>query len=364
MNGLEKARQIINEVDTEMAKLFERRMRAAEMVAEYKKENGLPILDSGREDEIIKNGSMRIEDTVLREYYVNFLKDTMKGSKQYQSRLIEGMKVAYCGTEGAFAHIATKKMFPTAISVAYTDFASVYEAVVRGDCDAAVLPVENSYNGEVGQVTDLLFSGSLYVNSMLELAVSHDLLGTADAELSDIKDVVSHPQALAQCAEYLRTNSLTPHEFTNTALAAKHIAEKCDKSFAAIASEEAADIFGLKVLARNINASRSNTTRFAVLSRSENIPTSKKMDVYSVLLFTVKHEAGSLAKALDIIGAYGFNMRTLRSRPMKELLWQYYFYIEVEGNVHTEEGKEMLRGLSACCDRLKMAGTFTKQEQN
>ena len=88
------------------------------------------------------------------------------------------------------------------------------------------------------------------------------------------------------------------------------------------------------------------------------------MDVYSVLLFTVKHEAGSLAKALDIIGAYGFNMRTLRSRPMKELLWQYYFYIEVEGNVHTEEGKEMLRGLSACCDRLKMAGTFTKQEQN
>lgn len=364
MNELENARQIINEVDTEMAKLFEKRMRAAEMVAHYKKENGLPILDSAREDEIISKGAKRIEDSALREYYVNFLKDTMKVSKQYQSRLIEGMKVAYCGTEGAFAHIATKKIFPSAVSVAYHDFPSVYEAVVNGDCDAAVLPVENSYNGEVGQVTDLVFSGSLYINSMLELGVSQAMLGTKDSELADIKNVVSHPQALGQCAEFIRMNGLTTHEYTNTALAAKHVAEKGDKSFAAIASEEAAEIFGLKVLAKNINASKSNTTRFAVLSRSENIPSANKMDVYSVLLFTVKHEAGSLAKALDIIGAYGFNMRTLRSRPMKELLWQYYFYIELEGNIHTDEGQEMLRGLSACCDRLKMAGTFTKQEQS
>ncbi|MBE6538969.1 MAG: chorismate mutase [Ruminococcaceae bacterium] len=361
MNELEKAREIINRVDTEMARLFEERMRVSEMVAHYKKENGLPILDSGREDEIIKKGSARIEDITLREYYVNFLKDTMSISKKYQSRLIEGMKIAYCGTEGAFAHIATRKIFPSGISVAYPDFGSAYKAVESGECDAAVLPVENSYNGEVGQVTDLLFSGSLYVNSMLELAVSHDLLGLPDAELSDIKDVVSHPQALGQCAEYIRNASFATHEFTNTALAAKHVAEKGDKTFAAIASEEAAEIFGLKVLARNINASRSNTTRFAILSRSENIPTSNKMDVYSAVLFTVKHEAGSLAKALDIIGAYGFNMRTLRSRPMKELLWQYYFYIEIEGNVHTEEGKEMLRGLEACCDKLKVAGTFTKQ---
>ena len=186
MNELENARQIINEVDTEMAKLFEKRMRAAEMVAHYKKENGLPILDSAREDEIISKGAKRIEDSALREYYVNFLKDTMKVSKQYQSRLIEGMKVAYCGTEGAFAHIATKKIFPSAVSVAYHDFPSVYEAVVNGDCDAAVLPVENSYNGEVGQVTDLVFSGSLYINSMLELGVSQAMLGTKDSELADI----------------------------------------------------------------------------------------------------------------------------------------------------------------------------------
>ncbi|MEE0969807.1 MAG: chorismate mutase [Clostridia bacterium] len=361
MNELQKAREIINEVDTEMARLFEKRMFAAEMVASYKKENGLPILDAKRENEIISKGSERISDPSIREYYVNFLSDLMRTSRQYQSRLIEGMRVAYCGTEGAFAHIATKKIFPSAVSVAYPDFPSVYEATVKGECDAAVLPVENSYNGEVGQVTDLIFQGSLYVNSMLELAVSHDLLGTPDAELSDIKEVVSHPQALGQCAEYIRNCGFITNEYTNTALAAKYVSSKGDKSIAAIASEEAAEIFGLKVLARNINASRSNTTRFAVLSRSENIPATNKMDVYSMLLFTVKHEAGSLAKALDIIGAYGFNMRTLRSRPMKELMWQYYFYIEIEGNIHSESGKEMLRGLEACCDRLKIAGTFAKQ---
>ncbi len=362
MNELQKAREIINEVDTEMARLFEKRMRAAETVANYKKENGLPILDTARENEIITKGAERIKDSALRGYYVSFLKDTMRTSRQYQSRLIEGMKVAYCGTEGAFAHIATKKIFPSAISVACPDFASVYAAVESGECDAAVLPVENSYNGEVGQVTDLLFQGSLYINSMLELDVSHDLLGTPDSELSDIKEVVSHPQALGQCAGYIHEQGFMTHEYTNTALAAKRVAEGKDKTVAAIASAEAAEIFGLKVLATNINASRSNTTRFAVLSRSENIPTSTKTDIYSVVLFTVKHEAGSLAKALDIIGAYGYNMRTLRSRPMKELLWQYYFYIEIEGNIHTENGKEMLRGLEACCDKLKPAGTFSKQE--
>lgn len=364
MNELEQARLTINEIDKEMATLFERRMRASEKVADFKKEKGLPIFDAAREKEIISEGSKQIEDLVLREYYVNFLKETMNISKQYQSRLIEGMKVAYCGTEGAFAHIATKKIFPNAISVAFSDFQSVYEAVEKGECDAAVLPVENSYNGEVGQVTDLLFSGSLYINGMYELAVSHDLMGTQDSTIDDIKDVISHPQALGQCSNYIRANGLTPHEFTNTALAAKHVSERGDKTVAAIASQEAAEIFGLKVLARNINESRSNTTRFAVLSRSENIPYSSNMDVYSVLLFTVKHQAGALAKALDIIGAYGFNMRTLRSRPMKELLWQYYFYIEIEGNIHGEDGKEMLRGLAACCDRIKSAGTFTKQEQN
>ena len=355
---LEEARREINEVDAQMAELFVRRMRAAEKVAQYKKEHALPILDAAREEQVVQANAKLVEDETLREYYVNFIRNNMAVSRAYQGRLVEGMRVAYCGTEGAFAHIAAGKMFPNSIRVAYSDFVSAYRAVENGECDAVVLPVENSYNGEVGQVTDLMFSGSLYVSEVLDLAVSQDLLVTPGTRIEDIREVVSHPQALAQCAEYIRNNGWKTAEYSNTALAARYVAQKKDKSVAAIASGEAAEIFGLEVLQSNINVSRSNTTRFAAFSRTETRRHSKRMGEHFILLFTVKHEAGALAKAVDIIGRYGFNMRTLRSRPMKELLWQYYFYVEAEGDVYTEAGEWMMRELNLFCDRVKLAGTY------
>ena len=359
-NQLDEARKIINEVDREMAKLFEKRMQAAEMVAEYKKDRGLAIYDALREEEVVRKNSANIENEELREFYVSFLKNNMAVSRAYQSRLISGMRVAYSGTRGAFAHIATEKLYPTAQKVAYPDFKSAYRAVENGDCDICVLPVENSYNGEVGQVTDLMFSGSLYVNGMFDLPVTQDLLGVPGATLEDIKVVVSHPQAFGQCAGYIKKRSLTPHEFANTALAAKHVAELADNSVAAIASREAADIFGLCVLDHDINENKTNSTRFAIFSRVANKHVSKDSGVHSILLFTVRNEAGALATAIDIIGKHGFNMRTLRSRPMKELLWQYYFYVELEGNIQTESGSSLMEALGEYCDRLKFAGAYVK----
>lgn len=205
-----------------------------------------------------------------------------------------------------------------------------------------------------------MFSGSLYVNGMLEQAVDQDLLGLPEAKPEDIKKVLSHPQALGQCNEYIRARGLESEEYSNTALAAKRVKELSDKSIGAIASGEAAEIFGLKVLDKNINEARSNTTRFAVFSRVPNKTTSSGSGVHSVLLFTVRNEAGSLARAIDVIGNHGFNMRTLRSRPMKELLWEYYFYVEAEGNIQTEAGQNMLEELSEFCDKLKFVGTYVK----
>ncbi len=358
MDLLEKARQTINEVDEEMARLFVRRMEASAEVAQYKRVHGLPIYDPVREEQVLRQGAGRVEDDELRAYYVNFIRSSMELSKAYQSRLMEGMRVAYCGTEGAFAHIATGKLFPTAQKIAFGDFTAAYRAVEKGECDAAVLPVENSYNGEVGQVTDLMFSGSLYVNAVLDLAVSHDLLVAKGTKKEDIKTVISHPQALGQCAEYIRAQGWKTEEYTNTALAAKLVAEKGDASLAAIASAEAAEVFDLAVLERNINASRSNTTRFAVFSRAEDLRKGPKE--HFILVFTVKNEAGALARAIDVIGQHGFNMRNLRSRPMKELLWQYYFYVEADGNIHSEEGLRMMQKLSELCDRLKIVGTYTQ----
>ena len=361
MKDLAQAREKINIIDKEMAKLFAERMECAREIAEYKKERGLAIYDKAREDEVIKKNSEYVSDPTVREYYVNFLKSNMALSRDFQSRLMNGAKIAYSGTEGAFAHIAATKAFPNFKKIGYGDFISAYRAVESGECDLAILPIENSYNGEVGQVADLMFSGSLYVNAVIELAVSHDLLALPDAKIEDIKEVISHTQALGQCAEYIREHGFIPREYVNTALAAKYVSEKGDKSLAAIASREAADIFGLKVIAKDIHASKTNTTRFAIFSRAEHMHLSSEMGVHTIMLFTVRNEAGALAKAIEIIGKHGFNMRTLRSRPMKELLWQYYFYVEAEGNVHTYDGATMMAELDKYCDRLKTVGTYIKE---
>lgn len=356
MNSLEKARETINRVDSEMAALFTERMRAAELVAAYKKEHGLPITDAEREAAVIRNGAQQVEDPILREYYVRFIQETMALSRAYQSRLLEGMRVAYSGTEGAFAHIATGKLFPSAEKIGFPDFESAYRAVENGECDAAVLPVENSTNGEVGQVMDLMFSGGLFVNRMLDLPVTQDLLVKPGTAVEEIRTVISHPQALGQCAARIREMGWRTEEYPNTALAAKFVASTNDRTVAAIASAEAAEQFGLSVSERNLNASRSNTTRFAVFTRAENTQTS---GTCSALMFTVRNEAGALARAIDVIGHYGFNMRTLRSRPMKELLWQYYFYVEAEGDLHSPDGQNMLRALAVFCDKLKPVGCYT-----
>ena len=360
INSLDAARKTINEIDGKMAELFVERMRACEAVAQYKKERGLAILDEKREEEVIRKNSALVEDEILREYYVNFLRNNMAVSRSYQERLMEGMKVAYSGTEGAFAHIAASKLYPSAKKIAFGDFSSAYRAVEKGECDIAVLPVENSYNGEVGQVTDLMFSGSLYVNGMFDLSITQDLLAKPGTDLSEIKEVVSHPQALGQCAEYINRHGFLRHEFANTALAAKWVADNGDRTVAAIGSRDAAELFGLEVIDHGINESRSNSTRFAIFSRVANKQVGKGGGVHSVLLFTVRNEAGALAQAIDVIGQHGFNMRTLRSRPMKELLWEYYFYIEVEGNVQSEKGSSLMESLGEFCDKLKFAGTYIK----
>ena len=357
MDELQEARLQINAVDKEMAALFVKRMRAVEQVSAYKQAHGLPVLDAAREVEVVRRNAALVEDTTLQEYYVNFLRYNMQLSSQYQHRMQEGVTVAYSGVEGAFAHIASKKIFPDATLCAYGDFRAAYEAVVNGDCDCAVLPIENSYAGEVSQVIDLLFRGTLFVNGVYELEITQNLLGLAGATKKDIKTVISHPQALGQCAEYIRAHGFDRQEAENTARAAKQVAESGDLSKAAIASLDTAALYGLEVLEKNINESSNNTTRFAVFSRAMAKSESNK-DKQSILVFTVKNESGALAKAVHIIGQHGFNMRTLRSRPMKTLLWNYYFYVETDGNLQTEEGKLMMQELSECCDRLRVVGTF------
>ena len=354
-NKLDEARQIINKADSQIAELFVKRMKAVESVFEYKKEYGLPIADPEREDTVIKTNSARIEDDVLKGYYIDYMKKLMSLSRAYQLRLQNGLKIAYSGVEGAFAHIAAGRIFPQGNRVAYSDFKAAYNAVVNAECDIAVLPIENSYAGEVGQTLDLIFSGSLYINGIYELEIHQNLLGVNGATIDDIKKVTSHPQALSQCHDYIQLHGFETEDANNTALAAKSVAEACDKSYAAIASRETAELYDLRIIEYNINKSGENTTRFAVLS---NVRADTAALTSTVLMLTVKHETGSLAKAISIIAKYGFNMTALRSRPMKKHSWQYYFYIEIDGKPDSDNGRKMLDELARVCDTVKVAGGF------
>ncbi len=270
------------------------------------------------------------------------------------------MKIAYSGIEGAFAHIASRHLFPDEEIVAYKNFASAYEAVERDECLAAVLPIENSFAGEVGQVTDLMFSGSLIIDEIYEMHISQNLLGLPGAKLSDIKKVISHPQALNQCHGFIRENDLYAEEAVNTARAAAVVAHDNDIHLAAIASDETAALYNLEIIAADINDSKDNTTRFAVFKKPVNQSINAEKDGF-ILLFTVPDIAGGIAKALTIIGDYGFNMNILRSRPMKSLAWNYYFYAEIDGDVHSEYGKEMMARLTFWCETVKVAGRYKKR---
>ena len=363
MNELNELRKKINEIDGKMALLFEERMEACREVAAYKQKTGLPVRDRKTEAEKIARQKELIRDDTLRSYYVLFQQSVMDISSSMQEMELSGMRVAYGGVEGAYAYLAASRLFPQAQLTAQPDFAEAYRSVESGECDCAVLPVENSIAGEVGAVMDLMYSGPLYINKIYDLPIRHRLLGLPGSTLEGITHVISHPQALGQCSSYLSAKHLETETAANTSAAARQVLEAGDPSFAAIASEETASLFGLEVLDNDIQNAGLNTTRFAVFSRSLKTgdSTSKSADENFVLLFTVRNEAGALAAVLNIIGAHGYNMRNLKSRPLPDLAWSYYFYLEAEGNIHTRNGQEMLQELSALCAGLKLAGTFREE---
>lgn len=359
MTDLERARLQINEADKEIAKLFEKRMDAVKAVAAYKKEHGIPIDDFTREEEIVDRNAKLISNDEYRSYYVNFLRSAIDVSKNMQHKLLDGMRVAYSGVKGAFADIVARKIFPDSVSVPCSDFKEAYDAVVRGDCDCALLPMENSFNGDVGKVMDLAFFGPLHISGIYDAEIIQNLLAIEGATLEDIKTVISHSQALGQCAQFIRKHRFNTEEAVNTAVAVSQVAKLGRKDIAAIGSEEAAAEFGLKKLEGHINESNINTTKFAIFSSS--MRASSPNDNRFIMLFTVKNVAGSLGRAISVIGEHGFNLQALKSRPTKDLIWDYYFYAEGEGNINSQQGKDMLKELRGCCNEVKILGSFEKE---
>lgn len=359
--NLEESREKLNIIDKEMLKLYEQRMTIVKDIAKFKRENAISIEDKSREKDLKNNLSVNIKDDQIRKHYMTFLNSVIASSKDYQRELNANLKVAYCGEKGAFAYFAIKKIFSDVYDNKYDNFKDAYNSVINSENDFAVLPLENSNIGEVSQVIDLLFQGELVITNVYDMPIDQALLGVKDSDINDIKTVYSHPQALAQCRDFIERHKIEVVEESSTSKSAKLVSDKNDKSIGAIASKEASELFGLKVLQEKINGTRDNTTRFAVFSRALNYSLKGDKTSNFILTFTVKNEAGSLAQALSIISSYGYNLRCLRSRPMKELIWNYYFYVEALGDVLSSNGADMLRALSICCDKLKIAGVFKEQ---
>ncbi len=266
-------------------------------------------------------------------------------------------RIAYSGIEGAFAHIVAGKLFPDDEPVSYGNFRDTYEAVENGDCDYAVLPIDNSYSGEVTDVMDLLFEGDLYINALYSLPVTQNLLGIKGSRIEDIKKVVSQPKALEQCDRYIREKGFETVQASNTARAAREVSKLNDKSVAAIASIETADIYGLDVLEERINETGDNTTRFVVLSKQKGCIEGYREEHRSfIILFTVQDKAGALLEPIQAIAKYNYNMSVIHSRPVKERKWQYYFYVEIDGDHENEAGKKMKAELVEACPLLKVLG--------
>ena len=358
--NLAELREQIDLADKEIAKNFEKRMQAVSAVAAYKKDTGIPVEDREREKAIIEKNLRYIENSEITGYYSELAEKMIELSKKYQFRLNSGMKIAYNGTEGAFAHIASQSIFPGTELISNDSFEETYNSVVEGKCDVAVLPIENSSAGEVGAVVDLMYGGPLNVNGVYTLPVSHNLLGLPGTEFDKISTVVSHPMALAQCEKYIKKYGWQLTTAESTAAAARYVSQQNNPRLAAIGSEETAKANCLEVISRNINDQRDNTTKFAVFSKqiSNDIP-GKKIEKF-ILLFTVNDKPGALVKTLSVIAEYGFNMQVLRSRPVKDKAWQYYFYTEIEGNCNSESARKMAEKLKEQCETIKIIGHFSE----
>ncbi len=362
MDLLQQARTEIDAVDAEMASLFERRMRAVADVARYKAQTGKPIFDAVREAAVLDKNTARLQDETLRPYYRTFLQEAMAVSRAYQRAMLGRDTAAYQGVQGAWSHIALRRLFPFSRTLSFATWAEVFDAVQNGDAEFGVLPFENSNAGDVSTVLDLLYTHpGLIVARMCDLPIRQDLLGVSGATLAGVRTVISHPQALAQSSVFLQQHGLTTQPWSNTADAAKHIAELKDPSVAAIASAETADLYGLQILAAGVNADGDNTTRFIVIERAEQPPVMTGEGQRLALLFTARHEPGRLAAVLDQIGARSFNMECIKSRPLPHVPFQYYFYVQLvcpAGSTRAD-CEALLDILRTDCSTLRLVGAFT-----
>ena len=368
-------RDQIDQVDRQLVELFEKRQEICRSVAQYKIENHKKVLDREREEQKLAAVQKLASTDFNRHGVRDMFEQLMAVSRKLQYQIlaengqglklpfeqIEGLdpqaRIVYQGVPGAYSHQAAMQFFgETASLEPVRTFEDAMKALSICDADYAVIPIENSTAGAVGDVYDLLGFYDNYIVGELYLRVEHALLGLPEADLSDIQVVYSHPQGLMQCAQYLGSNPQWKQiSVNNTALAAKKIMEDGDVHHAAIASVAAAKLYGLQVLKESVNHSSVNTTRFIVVAGRKIFT----QDAHKIsICFELPHKSGSLYTILSHFIYNDLNMTKIESCPILGKNWEYRFFIDFEGNLNDPSVMGALRGIMEEVSYFKILGNY------
>ena len=379
MDELQTLRRDIDAIDRQLVELFRRRMDVTCQVGEYKRAQGIPVLDQERERQVLQNKG-ELAGEALRPAVITLFQTIMALSRRQQRDLlgqgpgnpgvlrwreardgirlpVDAPRVVYQGVPGAYSEQAALNFFGENSNTAGLEqFEDCFLALREGRADYAVLPIENSSTGAIRQIYDLLTQYECYMVGETTVRVEHCLMAPKGATLDTITHVYSHEQGLFQCERYLNAHpdwKQSPQ--ADTAGSAQMVADSGDITKAAICSARAAELYGLEILAHGINHNAHNTTRFVVVSpRLELRPGADKIST----LFVLPHEAGSLHEVLTVFAVHGLNMVKLESRPLPERSWQYMFFLEFAGQPDDRLVNDALHELAQTTGEFRVLGWF------
>ena len=370
--GMARVRADIDAIDKQLLPLFLQRMACSERVAALKKDAGQPVFNAAREQQILARVSAEAGDygseaaglfsaimaiSRSRQHKLLGGGEALRALERSAARVIPAIPAGIVcqGVEGAYSHQAALELFGDAPISFEPTWKQVFEDVQDGKAQFGVLPVENSAAGSVTGVYDLLLKYRFFIVGERTVKVEHCLC-TATPE-APVKKVISHPQALSQCAEYIETHGLESAEFSNTAAAAAYAACQKQPGLGALCSREAAEKYGLTVLEEEVQDNKNNRTRFVVISKEPILPESANK---ISLCFSIPHEPGSLHSVLQRFSLRGLNMTKIESRPIPGSVFEYDFYLDFSGSIHDPDTLDLICSLHDELPRFSFLGNYNE----
>lgn len=376
METLQELRGQLDEIDSQIVELYQKRMDICGKVGEYKIAAGKKVFDKQREKEKLAAVTADVSNDFYKKGLTELYEQLMSVSRKLQYQMltekgalgrlpfigvneleVEGSRIVFQGTEGAYSQAAMQKYFGQDINSFHVQtFRDAMEAIEEGSADFAVLPIENSSAGAVNEVYDLLMEFENYIVGEVFLPIEHTLAALPGTKLSEVERVYSHPQALMQSAKFLDDHREWQQiSVANTAVAAKKILEDHDCKKAAICSKYAADYYGLEVLEEQINHNQNNATRFIIVTNQKIfLKDATKISI----CFEAAHESGSLYRLLSHFIYNDLSMIKIESRPVEGRNWEYCFFVDFEGNMADGAVKNAIRGLREEARSLKILGNY------